>query len=196
MFHYHTLTGASARRYADELAQLRLNVFFDFPYLYEGNADYEKKYLETYFKAKHSFVFLVEDNHRIVGATTGIHAQEEEESFRKPYETNGFNPEDVFYFGESVLLPEYRGQGIGKRFFEEREAYARSLPFIKYLSFCAVVRSDTHPKRPSDYKPLDPFWKTMGFAKVPGMVTQYEWKDRDEELQTKKNMQYWIKKIR
>lgn len=175
---------------------MRLKVFFEFPYLYEGNADYEKKYLETYFKAKHSFVFLVEDNKKIVGATTGIHALEEEESFRKPFELCGLNPEEIFYFGESVLLPEYRGQGLGKKFFEERETYARSLPFIKYLSFCAVVRPENHPLKPTDYKPLDPFWKSMGFSTVQGLVTQYEWKDRDEELQTKKSMQYWIKKIR
>jgi len=196
MLNYISLTGSSARKFADDLAQLRLKVFYDFPYLYEGNADYEKKYLETYFKASHSFIFLVQDNEKIIGATTGIHALEEEESFRKPFESYGLNPEEIFYFGESVLLPEYRGLGIGKRFFEEREAYAVTLPFIKYLSFCAVVRPDNHPMKPDDYRPLDSFWNSMGFSIVPELVTQYEWKDRDDELQTKKNMQYWLKKIR
>lgn len=196
MFNYHRLIGNSAREFADELARLRLKIFFDFPYLYEGTAEYEKKYLETYFKAKNSFVLVVEDDKKIIGATTGIHAIEEVEDFRKPFETAGFNPEEVFYFGESVLLPEYRGRGIGKKFFEEREAFALTLPFIKYLSFCGVVRPADHPLRPVDYKPLDPFWISMGFNPVTGLVTQYEWKDRGDELQTKKDMQYWIKKIR
>lgn len=196
MFKYHRLVGSAAREYADELSHLRLKVFFDFPYLYEGTVDYEKKYLETYFKAKNSFVFLVEDHKKIVGATTAIHAIEEEESFRKPFEAAGLNPQEVFYFGESVLLPEYRGQGLGKKFFEEREAFARSLSGIKYLSFCGVVRPTDHPLKPADYKSLDPFWISMGFSKVPGLVTQYEWKDRGDELQTKKDMQYWLKKIR
>lgn len=196
MLKYHRLTGEEARQYADALAALRLKVFWDFPYLYEGSAEYEKKYLETYFKAKHSFVFLVEDLGKIVGATTGIWANEEEESFRQPFEDAGLNPETVFYFGESVLLPEYRGRGIGKKFFEERETYARSLPFIKYLSFCAVVRPDSHPMRPEGYSPLDSFWHSQGFEKVPGLVTTYEWKDRDDDKQTKKPMQYWKKEIR
>ncbi len=196
MLKYHRLTSSSAREFANELAELRLKVFWEFPYLYEGNPEYEKKYLETYFKAKHSFIFLVEDEKKIVGATTGIWAQEEEESFRRPFVAAGMDPESVFYFGESVLLNHYRGQGIGKKFFAEREAFARTLPFIKYLSFCAVVRPADHPLKPSDYEPLDSFWRNMGFEKNPGLLTQYEWKDRGEELQTKKNMQYWVKKIR
>lgn len=192
MLKYHRLAGEEARKYADALATLRLKVFWDFPYLYEGSAEYEKRYLETYFKAKHSFIFLVEDNGKIVGATTRIWAAEEEESLQAPFE----NPSEVFYFGESVLLPEYRGQGIGKMFFEERETYARSLPFIKYLSFCAVVRPDSHPLKPVGYRPLDSFWNDQGFHKVSGLVTTYEWKDRDEDKQTKKAMQYWMKEIK
>mgnify|MGYP000408638396 CR=1 FL=1 len=31
---------------------------------------------------------------------------------------------DIFYCAESVLLPEYRGQGIGHRFFEILESFA------------------------------------------------------------------------
>ncbi len=193
---YHRLSGDAARSFSDQLAELRLKVFWDFPYLYEGSREYEMKYLETYFKAKHAFIFLVEDAGRIVGATTGIWAKEEEESFREPFARRGFNPDEIFYFGESVLLPDYRGKGIGKKFFEEREKFARSLPFIKYVSFCAVERPDQHPLRPVDYKPLDPFWRTMGFEKVPGLTTDYEWRDRGENNQTKKQMQYWIKNIR
>lgn len=195
MLKYHRLTGAQARKYVRDLAALRVKVFWDFPYLYEGNLEYEEKYLETYFKAKHSFIFLVEDEGKIVGATTGIWASEEEESFRKPFDEAGLSSQNLFYFGESVLLPEYRGLGIGKKFFEEREAFARSLPFIHALSFCAVVRAEDHKLKPHDYKPLDPFWRSQGFEKVSGMTTDYEWLDRGEVTPTSKKMQFWIKKI-
>ncbi len=40
---------------------------------------------------------------------------------------NGYDPAEVFYLGESVLLSEYCGRGIGVRFFEQREAHARAL---------------------------------------------------------------------
>lgn len=189
------LRGNEARAFVNDLAALRLKVFYDFPYLYEGTLDYENKYLETYFKAQNSFVLLVKDQDLIVGATTGIWAQEEEENFKKPFIDHGLDPAKVFYFAESVLLNEYRGKGLGKIFFEEREKFARSLGMIDYLSFCAVERSPEHPLRPKDYRPLDSFWESQGFKKEAGLVTKYEWPDRGETKSTYKTMQYWLKKL-
>lgn len=196
MMKFHRLVGNEARKFLAPLADLRLKVFWDFPYLYEGTPDYEKKYLETYFKADHSFIFLIEDSAKIIGATTSILASEEEENFKKPFVQYGLNPQEVFYFGESVLLPEYRGRGLGKLFFEEREKYARSLPQVKTLSFCAVERPENHPLKPVSYRPLDTFWESMGFYKEQGLTTTYSWKDRDEQHETFKKMQYWLKPIR
>jgi hypothetical protein len=51
--------GHQARIYQNDLANLRLQVFFDYPYLYEVTLEYEKKYLETYFQAQYSFVVIV-----------------------------------------------------------------------------------------------------------------------------------------
>lgn len=185
------LVGEEGRAYVNELAQLRLKVFWDFPYLYEGTLEYEHKYLETYFRARHSLILLVKDGDKVVGGTTGIWAQEEEPSFKEPFKNYGIDPAEVFYFAESVLLSEYRGRGLGKIFFKEREAFARSLGFIKYLSFCSVVRENA----PAEYRPLDDFWKSQGFEKAMGLTTQYEWPDRGETQSTSKTMQYWIKKI-
>ncbi len=189
------LNGEAARPYCDELAELRVRVFHDFPYLYEGTLDYERRYLETYFKAKHSFILLLRDQGRAIGATTGIHASEEEASFREPFIRAGYDTKRVFYFGESVLDDSYRGQGLGKLFFKEREAYARSLGFIDHLSFCAVVRPKDHPLQPKGYRPLDEFWLSQGFQKKEGMTTHYRWLDRGESEETEKLMQYWMKSI-
>ncbi len=196
MFSFARLRGEDARNYAPQLAELRLKVFSEFPYLYEGTIDYEMKYLETYFKAKNAFVFLVLDAEKVVGATTAIWANEEEESFKKPFETSGFSPAEIFYFGESVLLKEYRNQGVGKLFFAEREAFAASLPMIRYTSFCAVERSQSHLQRPEAYRPLDEFWKAQGYEKIPGLTTRYSWRDRGDDSESEKIMQFWMKKIR
>lgn len=196
MLTYHKLSGAEGRPFAKDLARLRLKVFYDFPYLYDGSIEYEEKYLETYFRAEYSYLFLVEDAGKIVGATTSIWANEEEVNFKIPFKDNGIDPTDVFYFGESVLEKEYRGKGIGKRFFAERESYARSLPFIKYLSFCSVIRPVNHPMEPVDHKSLDIFWKKMGFHQDQKIQTSYAWKDRNEKVETAKTMQFWLKQIR
>lgn len=187
------LRGSEARPYVQELAALRVGVFAEFPYLYEGTMDYETNYLERYFRAERSFVFLVRDGGQPVGATTGIWAAEEEASFREPLSTYGLDPTEVFYFGESVLLNAYRGRGLGKLFFTERESFARELPGIHWLAFAAVVRPAAHPLRPPGYRPLDGFWKSQGFIPAAGLSTSYSWQDLGEPAESAKQMQFWLK---
>ena len=38
-----TCTGADLKRTLDDLARLRIEVFRDWPYLYDGDLDYERK---------------------------------------------------------------------------------------------------------------------------------------------------------
>ena len=190
------LSGKEARKYVHELATLRLKVFWEFPYLYEGSLDYEKNYLETYFKAEQSLVVILKAFDRVIGATTCIWAHEEVPSFKEPFIKAGLDPKNILYFGESVILPEWRGKGLGKKFFEEREQFARSLQFIDALAFCAVIRDSHHHLRPKDYRPLDEFWISQGFRKIPNLVTEYEWQDRDEAHFTKKKMQFWMKNLK
>ena len=42
---YEALTGADVRTVLDDVARLRISVFRDFPYLYDGSLDYERDYL-------------------------------------------------------------------------------------------------------------------------------------------------------
>lgn len=191
---FHSLKGSKARQFVDAIASLRIQVFYDYPYLYEGNLEYERKYLETYFRSENSFVFLVEDAGKIVGATTCILASEEEESFQTPLLKAGFDPKKTVYFGESLLLKKYRGLGIGKKFFEERLKFSKNLYGIEQVSFCAVIR-ENHQLEPKGYRPLDEFWKAQGFEKLEGVTTYYSWKDRGENSETQKPMQFWVRKI-
>ncbi len=191
------LYGSQARPYAEALAHLRIAIFREFPYLYDGDFHYEKKYLETYFNSQHSYILLLKDKNKdkYIGATTAILAQDEGEEFRNPFTNFGLNPKEICYFGESLLMPEYRGIGLGKIFFKERIQFASSMNFIKYLSFCAVIRPDSHPLRPEGYRPLDTFWNSMGFKKVDHLKTNYSWKDINDNEETSKTMQYWLKSI-
>jgi len=100
----------------------------------------------------------------------------------------------TFYCAESVLLPAYRGQGIGHRFFDLREAHARALG-LRHVVFCAVRRPDDHPLRPADYRPLDPFWRARGYAPVAGAVARFGWKDVDQPAETDKPLQVWARTL-
>ncbi|MBU0830863.1 MAG: GNAT family N-acetyltransferase, partial [Alphaproteobacteria bacterium] len=122
-----SFSGSDAAPFFGDLARLRSTVFRAFPYLYEGNPDYEQTYLSTYAKSEGSVFVLAIDGDEVVGVATGTPMAGETEEVKRPFLEVGLDPQEFFYFGESVLLPEYRGQGIGVKFFEGRETQAKKL---------------------------------------------------------------------
>src|SRR5271166_5192593 len=106
--HISTLTGADLQRELPQLAVLRIEVFRDFPYLYDGSLDYEESYLTALIKSKDSIIVAAEDDGKIIGCATGSALEGHHQEFAAPFMENGFNPTKVFYCGESVPLPGYR----------------------------------------------------------------------------------------
>lgn len=177
----------------DDLARLRIAVFREWPYLYDGDLDYERGYLATYLESPSSVLVVAEDGGRVVGASTGVALADEDEAFRAPYAAAGIDPDRVFYFGESVLLPEYRGRGIGHRFFDAREQHARALGRFRWTSFCAVVRAEDDPRRPPAYRPLDPFWSARGYRRRADIVTTIAWREIGEAVASDKPLVAWLR---
>ncbi|MBK1718728.1 GNAT family N-acetyltransferase [Thiocystis violacea] len=188
-------SGAAIAPHLDDLARLRLQVFRDWPYLYDGDMDYEKQYLDTYSRSPESLFVLVLDGDRVVGASTGVPMADETPDFKRPFLSQGHDPERIFYLGESVLLPEYRGRGLGARFFVEREGFARELGRFAQTAFCAVDRPPDHPRRPPGHVPLDAFWTRRGYVRHPELRTRYTWKDLDEAEPSPKPMIFWLKRL-
>jgi GNAT superfamily N-acetyltransferase len=190
-----TLHGKEMSPYIDDLANLRMQVFRDYPYLYEGTREYEEKYLQVYLDCPDSTMVIVLDGDKIVGASTAIPMKDESDIIKAPFLEGGYDTNQICYFGESVLLKAYRGQNIGKHFFQEREAAARQLN-LSIAAFCGVVRAPNDPRRPSDWFPLDNFWKKMGFVCHPELKLFYEWKEIGETAETPKPMVFWLKQLK
>ena len=190
------LVGEEIASRLHELARLRITVFREFPYLYEGSMEYEEKYLQTYINAPESVLVLALGGERVVGSSSGIPLSDEVPEFRLPFEQHGYDVDKIFYFAESVLLPAYRGRGIGAQLFDTREAYARSLGRFEFATFCVVERPADHPRRPPDYVPLDAFWKRRGYEKHPELRTTFSWQDLDEEAESPKPMVFWLKRLK
>ncbi|UHD18773.1 GNAT family N-acetyltransferase [Thiocapsa bogorovii] len=193
--HVECRTGADLIADLPALARLRIRVFREYPYLYEGDAEYEERYLRTYAEAPDGLVVLVRDGARVVGASSALPLAAEPPNVVEPFRTHGYAPERIFYYGESVLLPEYRGLGLGRRFFDEREAHTRRLGRFDFACFCAVERPTDHPRRPADYRPLDGLWEKQGFVKQPQLRTTFSWRDLDETEETPKPMVFWLKRL-
>jgi GNAT superfamily N-acetyltransferase len=188
------LTGAALDAALDDVARLRIEVFRDWPYLYDGDAAYERRYLQAYRDSPGAIVVGAYDGDRLVGAATGTPMVDHADDFANALSDAGVALTDLFYCAESVLLPAYRGQGAGHRFFAAREAHARSLG-ATHAAFCAVQRPDDHPLRPTGYRPLDAFWRARGYAPVPGAIARFAWKDLDQPAETEKPLQFWMRML-
>jgi len=69
---YLIIHGHELNKQLQDLAKLRITVFREYPYLYDGSIEYENKYLNTYAKCKDSVIALVYDNNKLVAATTSL----------------------------------------------------------------------------------------------------------------------------
>lgn len=188
------LTGAALEAALDDVAALRIEVFRAFPYLYDGDLAYERDYLQAYRSSTGAVLVGAFDGDRLIGASTGTPLSDHADDFAAAFSDARLNLNDIFYCAESVLLPDYRGQGVGHRFFDLRETHARALGFGK-VAFCAVQRPADHPDRPKGYAPLDPFWTARGYRKLDGVVAQFSWKDLGELTETAKPLQFWIRDL-
>lgn len=177
------------------VAELRIQVFKDFPYLYEGSLEYEKNYLKVYLESPRSLFVAVKDQRTLVGLSSAIPLIEETDPVKAPFQKAGLNLSEIFYFGESVLLNPYRGLGLGHRFFDEREKGALSFGTFKRTCFCAVERPKDHPRRPQGYQPLHEFWKKRGYQIKPELQTHFLWTDIGETHETPKTMTFWMKEL-
>lgn len=190
------VTGAALLAAIPNLARLRMTVFREFPYLYDGDPDYEAEYLRTYAEAPGALVALARDGEKIVGASTALPLTQETPDIQRPFLDNPeFDVQDILYLGESVLLPEYRGQGLGHKFFDVREAHAAALG-LSVTTFCAVQRSETHSKRPQPYRTHHAFWAARGYQERPDLSTELRWKDLGEATETPKPMRFWVRRER
>ena len=189
----HELSGEALTPWIEGLGKLRIAVFREYPYLYDGSLEYEREYLKTYAKSPRSLVVLVTDGQsEVVGATTCIPLGDEGAEFQEAFVKAGWNVNEVCYFGESILLPGLRGRGIGREFFKRRESHAQCLGF-KWTTFCAVDRAADHPLRPAGYRPLDEFWISQGYARQPGLTATFVWKEVGEPSESPKTLTFWTK---
>ena len=192
--HVERLTGSAMIPALPALARLRISEFLDWPYLYNGSLEYEEHYLKEFAASQGAVIVTASNGDDIVGVSTGAPLVHHQNEFATPFMRAGYDIGRIFYFGESVLQPRFRGQRVGHRFFDEREAHARDLGFT-HTTFCSVVRPDDHSARPPDIVPLDAFWTKRGYVKIDKLIAHFSWPDVGEFAKTEKPMQFWIRPL-
>lgn len=189
-----TLTGEEAHGAIADLARLRVAVFREWPYLYDGDSQAEAEYLRHFAEAPGAALAVARDGGETVGAATAAPLSAQDETIQAPYREAGFELSRVCYFGESVLSPSYRGRGVGHAFFDAREAHARALG-ASTASFCAVVRSADDPRRPTFARDLAPFWTGRGYRALAGAFCRLAWRELGDAADSEKRLQVWTKAL-
>lgn len=191
-----TFTGRSLKTHLLSIARLRLEIFREYPYLFEGDLEKETEYLRKHIQSNDAIGVLVFDGSTIVGASTAMPLENESELLQKPFLDSGLDPSAFFYFGKSFLLPPYRGRGIGHHFFDLRESHSKDLKRFQHICFCAVSRPESDSKKkPPDFLSLEGFWRKRGYMQHPELTYSMLWKDVDEPEESEKKMIFWTKDL-
>jgi len=149
----------------------------------------------AYAASADSVFVLARDGDSVVGAATGLPLADDAVAFQQPFLDAGRPVEEVFYFGESVLLPTYRGRGVGHRFFDAREAHAGALGRFTTTGFCAVDRAPDDPRRPAGHRGNEAFWTGRGYVRQPGMTVRLPWQELGEATPTEKPLTFWLRAL-
>lgn len=189
-----SLNGPEAREFIKEIADMRITMFEEYPYLYDGCFAYEKEYLETYFSCPDASVLLVFDGQEIVGFSNSIPLKYESKELTEPFTAFGCDVNDYLYIGEVMIKPAYRNQGLLRSFFTFHENRARNERY-RFTSFMTVIRPDDHPLKPVDYRPLDPVWRHFGYELINNLEVHFSWVQIDTKEEMDNALAIWCKEI-
>jgi len=193
--HISVLSSEQIDKNIEEIARLRINIFKEYPYLYDGDFEYETRYLKKFTQTPDSMMVVVKDNERVVGAMTGLPLQYEENSIQEPWIVHNKDNKNVYYFSEFLICPEYRGKGLGKKIFELAETTITQLKKYDLFSLATVIRPENHPALPGNYKKLDAFWQQNGYMKKSNLICHIPWKEIGEHEESSKPLIFWLKKV-
>lgn len=184
-----TCHGTEILLYLDAAARLRIEVFREYPYLYDGSEEYEREYLAHYLQSPDSVFVCALAGSNVVGISTALPLKDAEESFQLPFLRQGKSITEIYYLGESVLRSAYRGRGIGHAFFDHREKQARELGY-RITAFCSVIRAEDHPLRPHGYRDHTAFWNHRLY-RPSGLCAELAWKQIDSIGEVENRLEFW-----
>jgi GNAT superfamily N-acetyltransferase len=190
-----TFTGLAIGRRLPILARLCTTVFHEWPHLYDGDGSYGTEHLQTLINNPRAMLIIAYDGDVAVGASTCLPLTDATVNVRAPFDARGWLLPRFFYLAESVLLPEYRGRGIGKIFFVLRENHARCVSNCDFTCFCAVQRPQDHPARPADTVPLDTFWRGLGYQARSDLHCEMAWREVGQTEATRVTLGFWVKSL-
>jgi len=180
--------------YVEDIARLRVTVFKEYPYLYDGNFDDELLYAQKFVNSPNSLVCLLFDKNKVVGALTGLPLAYEDVLIRDTWEQNSNTPlSSVYYFSEMLMYSEYRKHGYGSKLFVTGENCVKQYSSFDTITLITIHRNNNHPLQPTSYKPLDHFCEIHGYTKHDDITCIISWKEIGASEASQNELIYWSK---
>lgn len=185
--------------YSSLLSSWRISSFRDFPYLYEGNAEYEEEYLNGFCANSRSVMFRAYCNAETIALLSGLPL---ESSFEIIQETAALSAlcevpcHDMFYISEVIVHPEYQGRGLARTLMKQAEEYAATQGY-RAACFLTVVRDNHDPRKPAYYYDPDLIWSRFGYTRTT-ITTSFDWPTRQLDgtvRNTAHELVYWFKPL-
>jgi len=187
------LRGKEVVPYIHKIAELRITIFREYPYLYDGEMAYEEGYLHLYSRTEDAMLVIAEDHDEVVGVITGVPLKESYEEIRNLFSDKNIPADSIFYLGEILLLQDYRNKNIGYMMYQQFEKAVKEMGIYKKIALCEVVRSENDLRKPLGYKSLNSFWNRQSYVKRPDLIADFSWKEIGDNEETKHPMVFWIK---
>lgn len=190
------IKGKDIQRYFEPFTQLRMAFYRDYPYLYAGNKEFERKYFSMFTTHEDSRLIVAKEEDKIVGAILGAPLKATAEEVQRPYKEQGKSIDTIYYLGDILVQKDHRDQGIGSALYEEFESIIRSMKKYQEIDLYEIARSDEHPRKPKDYKPIEDFWKKRGYTQASDLKAEFAWKEIGEKQESSPHsMAVYLKKV-
>ncbi len=186
------IRGQEIENHIEQLGRFRIEIFKEYPYLYDGDLAYERAYLSRYSMNPESFLIVIQDNLGVIGACTGIPLNGEDQEFQNAFA--GENRDEIYYIGEVMLRKDARGKKMGSKLLATALSLIDSRKY-KIVSLCTVDRGSNHPQRPESYCSPEYLWTKYGFVKSFNLLAFFAWKDIGQKIETRKPMNIWLKAL-
>ena len=191
--------GDDLKELIPEISKARLELFKEFPYLYEGTYEDELKYLNEFVNNPKSIILTVHKENKLIAFVTATAVEsgfELTEAIKDLMQKQGLDTSKYFYISEMMVYPEFRSFELQNQLKKDIENYARENSYTM-TCFLSVFRENNHPLRPQDYKEISRLWKFNKYRKT-NISVKFEWNtvQKDSEAKLMNNqLDLWEKEL-
>jgi GNAT superfamily N-acetyltransferase len=177
------------------LASLRVAIFREYPYLYQGTIDHElREVLPIYARSQRCVCVIAQEGDQVIGVAVGVPLAEMDALMTAPLSKAGMSVTSIFCLGELLVVREFRGQGIGRQLYAAFEKQVRLMIAYRSIAMYEIDRAADAAK-PTDYRSLDPFWRQRGFVKHPELSFTVPWTEVGDTQPSEHRLVFWIKSL-